>query len=87
MAAVDVSSSHALRDWLTGSQPPLGWDDGRWRGCSGRKSRGLITTKRLLRRPKDLHQLPALEELRDQPEGQAGAPLPEAGREPPGLGL
>ncbi|MGQ0679820.1 MAG: hypothetical protein ACT4OM_09235 [Actinomycetota bacterium] len=45
----------------------------------------LITTKRLHRRPKDLDQLPALEELRNRFEEQPGVHPSEAGREPPDL--
>lgn len=60
----------------------------------------LIVSKRLLRRPKDLDQLPALEELRDRlrstgaelpdqgshPEPESGPPSIAPDRDPPGLG-
>lgn len=47
----------------------------------------LITTKRLLRRPKDLDQLPALEELRHHLLGEPRPQAPDVGLEPPGDGL
>lgn len=59
----------------------------------------LIVSKRLLRRPKDLDQLPALEELKDRlqsaipelPAPDGGPGVPDDGsrppdHEPPGLG-